>query len=403
MAPRLRLLSPYLVAAAVAAFAIADLRLGLDVVGWQERRLRPWPRIAGLAMIWCFAASLGLTLARVHTRRVLPSLLPLGVFLTWGLVAALLGIHPARSVFIWTGYVAAALLISHRPVDAFRGLAIGSGGVVASALLLDLVGWAPRTAPGSYLQHHRGSGRLLGLALEPNMLAHIAGLLVVCAGFQVLAHRRHRTLSFAAIGMGLLAVWESDTRTVILALAASAAVVAWDRSPSAAVAAAAVSIPLIFLSSVDLVDATAPFDRRSDELEDVSGRSFVWAASLEGIVQNPFVGAGLASGPNQFQEISPGSWFTLSGPSSYNLPLEIARETGLIGLALAAWALLAAKPWRCPIARPLLTYLAVTALTMPMSGLPGLMAISWFVVLSLGARANATHSVSRRLECRDLR
>ena len=75
---------------------------------------------------------------------------------------------------------------------------------------------------------------------------------------------------------------------------------------------------------------------------------------------------------------------TLSSPSSHSLPLEIARETGLVGLVLVTVAGVRTLPGilRQPRWHPTAAYLAITAATMPLSGFAGVITLAWFTLIS---------------------
>ncbi|MCB0989566.1 MAG: O-antigen ligase family protein, partial [Acidimicrobiales bacterium] len=194
---------------------------------------------------------------------------------------------------------------------------------------------------------------------------------------------------------GLYAVVESDTRTAFGALAVAGLVAAFDRAPMPLIVAGFVAAVLVY-PQVDLADATSAVRRDSTEqLSELNGRTPIWRLSFNAIEQDPLTGAGLASGEPQIRAAAHGEGIAVFSASSHNHAIEIARELGLVGLGLALVALVRAAPWKSRRLRPLLAYLLVMSVTMPTSGLPGLITAAWFVVIATGSTSSpGVHSTA---------
>lgn len=315
---------------------------------------------------------------------------PLMAFLGWGLVASVAGPHPARSVVAWALLTAVAVAATQLAMLGQRHAAA----VVWALATLVSVAAAVQDARGA----ERSFGRLFGTTLEPNTLAHIAGVGLVVA---VVEFAHSGTLVRAAYAMSTplhaWAIWESQTRTVIAAVGVSMLVLVARRRPAMLLGMLIVGV--VAASLTDLTGAATDASRRGEgeDLTELSGRNRIWRQSLELTFDGLATGSGLASGPTDFDRIAVSGGLSTHSPSSHSLPLEIARETGLIGLALAAWIVAAALRRRGfeLLSSPMLVYLTVTAVTMPTSGFAGVVTLAWLVELERPGRPDrspARHS-----------
>jgi hypothetical protein len=299
--------------------------------------------------------------------------LPIAAFVSWAGVASILGIHPARSAVAWlvlTGAACAGTAAVRQAGDraALTTIWLAAAGLAVGSVFLDVTGMIERI-----------NGRLAGPTLDANVLAHICGLGVVALGLTIRRSTFYRLVCALPL---LYVVYESETRTILVALAVAAGTAVLGRAPRTLFIGALVIAPLViafdFASSLETA-----VQRSSDEdLLNLSGRIGVWEFSFDRIMVDPFTGFGLASGPQEFGEHSAASGVQIFSQSSHSLPLEIARETGVVGLGLAAIAAargLARRRWSL---LPLTAYLVVSALTMPLSGFAGLVTVAWFVVIT---------------------
>ena len=298
---------------------------------------------------------------------------PVAVFLAWAALASLAGVHPARSMVSWLVLAAAACagaVAVRRAGDRAALTAIWVGAVALAIVSIGL----DQTSVLDRVQ-----SRLAGPTLEPNMVAHICGLGVVALGLTV----RRQTLERMILALPMLyVIYASDTRTIMVALAVAAGASTLVRSPRSTVVAGAV-VAVLFISFDVGASFQSAAQRTGDEdLSELSGRIGVWQFSLERIDVDPFTGSGLASGPREFDQHAAASDVQVASQSSHSLPLEIARETGVVGLGLAVIASALALWRRRWSLLPLTAYLVVSALTMPMSGFSGLVTVAWFVVIT---------------------
>ena len=138
---------------------------------------------------------------------------------------------------------------------AAAGLAVGS-------VFLDVTGMIERI-----------NGRLAGPTLDANVLAHICGLGVVALGLTIRRSTFYRLVCALPL---LYVVYESETRTILVALAVAAGTALLGRAPRTLLIGALVIAPLViafdFASSLETA-----VQRSSDEdLSNLSGRIGVW-------------------------------------------------------------------------------------------------------------------------------
>jgi O-antigen ligase len=229
--------------------------------------------------------------------------------------------------------------------------------------------------------------RLDGIVLNANVAGQYAGLALL-ALLLVFNTERSRWALILAVPLNSAVLVLSQTRTVWLGLAAcgvTVLAVSWRWViPALAVLLVLAAAASVLLPVWDLVEKT-PLARGQDveHLATWNGRTDVWGESIELSVKRPLLGYGLGSGPATIGEVaSAGDLPELLEPSSHSLPLDIWRELGLVGVLAAA--LQAAVSWRapwCPARAGLCAYVAVTALFIPFTMIPGLLSFAALTLL----------------------
>ncbi|MCP4959169.1 MAG: O-antigen ligase family protein [Actinomycetia bacterium] len=384
--PRRSKRSAALATIAVAILATADV--DVESIGWAGSSLGPWHRFTSLSLAWTLAVATGLTSLVRLDRRTLRSLVPVAFLLAWLALSSLTGLHPGRSMIVWLGCTAAALAACAVAAQGMRTALVAVAAPSAAIVYGSLFTW--------FVFGRLGSGvdsRLAGLVFEPNMLGHLAGLLLIAGVSFAQTTTRPAAVLLATVPAAVTAIIASDTRAAYLGVLIALLAMVPRRVFVAVVAAATVTISVIavFAAPSDLQDIL----RRDadEELVELSGRSHIWPININWVLDDPITGAGLASGPAQFHTNAHRDGLIQFSFSSHNLALEIAREAGLVGLGLALASAVAARPWRSSTMRPLFVYLLITGLTMPMSGLPGIIVATWFVVIVVGANTPALSPV----------
>ncbi|MCB0993159.1 MAG: hypothetical protein KDB16_19425, partial [Acidimicrobiales bacterium] len=179
---------------AVAMLGVADLQVA--GWGWTASATGPSNRTLALVVVWTFAAAVGIfTIARAPRDR-LARLWPLAALVGWAAISGLFGIDPARSVFAALGLAAvalAAVAAALGPGRGFLGVAVGTGVFTYASLVGDAISPADDSL---FL------GRFGGYASEPNVMAYIAGLFIVCGAISAAGTKR-RAASAAIIAISL--------------------------------------------------------------------------------------------------------------------------------------------------------------------------------------------------------
>ena len=148
--------------------------------------------------------------------------------------------------------------------------------------------------------------------------------------------------------------------------------------------AAAIVVVALLLGGTGATDVLTDNVRRTDseDLSQLTGRVDIWSWSIDASSDRPLLGHGLATGNAALvRERTVGSIGATSG-SSHNLILEIWREVGLVGVAFAAGATAVASRRRQLAAFLVLAYLAASGMTMPTTGLAGVILATWIVVIA---------------------
>ncbi|MFT7649794.1 MAG: O-antigen ligase [Candidatus Poriferisodalaceae bacterium] len=359
----------------VAAVAISDLQV--RQWKWSSDSLGPSSHLAVLCLVYValgVSAWLGMRVAPQMGGD--PQLRSLVLFLLVAFVGSVLASDPSRSLFIWLGFCSVGLavfvVVRRGGLDAaLFGVAFGCVAISLGSLMADRDGMASNVW-----------GRLSGIAFEPNLLGQLSGLGLVCALVLVL-RRRLSKLIFVLPAVPLLtSAWQTGTRTTWPALGVSVLViVGWRYWRSVAVLAVVTATVVI---GFGLLEPISDQVRRSDSenLTELRGRVDVWEWSLAESWELPVFGHGMGSGREMFREARSNGDVWANTPSSHNLVLEILRESGALGLGFLLGAVILSAPWRCRETAVLFGYLAVSGLTMPTTGLPGLVFAAWVIVIA---------------------
>lgn len=171
--------------------------------------------------------------------------------------------------------------------------------------------------------------RIGGISMQNNIdkTAMLYGFHVIfcCYGLS-LDSRRWRALSWLGLGLGCVYIVVSQTKIPIVMAAFAiclAAVVSRSRLLRVLVVLGAVAVlPVAYL----LLYGDLPLLHRSNAY---SIRLELWAKSLEGFLQSPWIGTGLVH--KQFIELH-----TVL-PHPHNYLLDVARFAGLLGVAACVW------------------------------------------------------------------
>ena len=103
---------------------------------------------------------------------------------------------------------------------------------------------------------------------------------------------------------------------------------------------------------------------------------------MDSVIERPVLGHGLASALPHVTEARSQGQLTVASASSHNLFLEIPREAGIVGLGILIAAFASARIWTVGFHLPALGYLVVSSVTMPTSGLPAVVFMTWIGVMS---------------------
>jgi O-antigen ligase len=227
------------------------------------------------------------------------------------------------------------------------------GGLVSLAV----GAFAPHIAePTPWIKEHTlQTGRLYGASTDPNLLA--AGLLpaiiLVAALISGVRRRGRRLMLLAVIATMLVGVAATASRGAILASAvavvAAVALLRGRRKPALAVAGLCVTLVAVgFL----LLPAAL---QRIETADDKGGRDALWTSAARMALDHPLIGVGIgnyvhhspdyARGPGALEQVG---LVAEERTYAHNVYLQLAAETGFIGLALylALLAAFLAAAWR---------------------------------------------------------
>lgn len=264
------------------------------------------------------------------------------------------------SVILYVGLFVVTLGLSWEDPSRLRRLAVAAsaaaGGVALSVLLqaagVDRLLWSGPVPGGGRSNYPPGT---LG---HPMFSGAYLGITAPLVAYTMLTARSavSRSMLGAIAGVVLVALWETQSRSGMVALAVGTAVMAFaarDRWPrwTAIVAAAAVAVAVVLFVLVAWHPRTEQAPDRLGGLQVLHTRSLqyrfaVWAAAGRAVLDRPLLG----SGPETFYATFPRHrspdprWAVLSDDKAHNIFLERAAEAGLVTasayLALVALALL---------------------------------------------------------------
>lgn len=331
-----------------------------------------------------------------------PALLALALFFVWGVLGSPGSATPVYSVAAalgGMGVLALALVMAERlnPQQALRAWLLALALPVAASLLrgqLDPTAAMTAMDGGAQL-------RLSGWFGSPNNLGRAAALLLLIAVLAVVAARpeargRGIVMLMLAAGIAVPALWQSESRGALLALLAALLWTAFAPRPAWAAAAFAVIVALLaaMASWPWLADDLALSVSRSGRLEEVlslTGRTEIWAASLDLAAQAPWLGHGFATS----RELLPLAWQGAHGwttTSAHNLWLQAALGGGLVAVGLLvlgqlAWVSDALRRPR-PEADAVVVFVLVLGLLEASAAGPSINSLSFALAwaLALGAR-----------------
>jgi len=205
-----------------------------------------------------------------------------------------------------------------------------------------------RTGGGSEIsllgQGETAEGRAEGSFGHPNTLATFEALALPGALALALATRGAvRLMAAAAFVLSFAGVALSLSRGGLLAIAGALAMMAvWRPFRRVALVAALVVVPFAVagaspLGDVRVVDTVTERISSVEYSAQSNQRLDIWAATPEIIADNPVLGVGIG----QFSSVAPryglAGAFEETYEHAHNIPLTIAAELGLIGLAALAW------------------------------------------------------------------
>jgi O-antigen ligase len=211
------------------------------------------------------------------------------------------------------------------------------GSAAAAALILPDVAWVPPDAEST-------GYRLQGLSSHPNILAkEVAALCCLTAPFLVAAGRRYATM--VLVGVALLIIAASGSRTSLLAMVFALAAPLAKRPGAirfAALAAAIVVTPLLLLGSIgaapDFGALVAGASRSGDssELLTLTGRTELWGFIWQKIQDAPLLGYGFDAAE---AVLSKDWWGQVdAGVEAHNMLLQSLLTLGVFGAVwLVTW------------------------------------------------------------------
>lgn len=249
---------------------------------------------------------------------------------------------------------ALVLLLSDRTMlrPALLGIAIGGVAVAVITDLQLLLGWQDQSFGGFgrwSTQEIAGAGvtaRAAGpFGDDPNSYSqHLAAAIGAAIGLALTSRRRTWTSAalWAAVGIMTIAMLATSSRTGLLALAAIAvvALVMWppSRAQLAAITVAAAAIVLGPFGVSDRLGTLAQVGSVGGDVDtSITGRASEALAAIKLFVERPITGVGYGAYPSEYLETARGIGLETRAEerSAHSLPLEIAAEQGLVGLA--AW------------------------------------------------------------------
>lgn len=330
----------------VAAFAVAVLVLstGAFVVLRTDGGEASSPLVLILWLAAYAVATLGLLDQRFRQRRPLPlPVLFLG-FVLWALLSTTWSVAAPvslRRAIALGGTLAVGLFLAQRlrPVDVFEAVRRATVIVAVASLVLYAVG-DPRVLDGVHQT-------LRGVVATKNTLGRIMAIgLIATAAAALLDRRRRRRCGVSALPLVLALVLTESAGGMILAAVGviaigAAALWRFDHGKAAlplVLFATSGALVLLLLAFGLSVESLLAFTGRDTTL---TGRTDIWAQSLEAGAQRPLLGAGYGAfwgvGSSEGSDAAARISARLAEPvaNAHNGLLEIWLDTGMVGVVLA--------------------------------------------------------------------
>lgn len=206
-------------------------------------------------------------------------------------------------------------------------------GVIGAVITPDLAWMPPSIEETDY--------RLAGLAGHPNNFGHYIGIFLLAA---LVCFERRLISTLVLLGLvtfGILVLYETGSRTIIIALLATLSAISLRKSPYGVhFLLGAMVIGTLFLGALaiggmpELVDVLKYFSRTGSntELLTLTGRTELWSIALEKIAAKPLFGWGF-NGTEAMMAESVGRSFYGSAVNAHNMYLQIIMSLGLVGAA----------------------------------------------------------------------
>ncbi len=273
---------------------------------------------------------------------VTPSLreLPIAVLLFAVAAGIVFAAEPApvlRVAVLWTLFALVYLQAQSLTLGEMRAVVIA---LVVGAGLLGGIGALSFVQSGG-AQFHGGSsvsGRAAGTFADPNYYAAFLALALLPGVALLLAQVKRHLWLLAPLAVGVGGLLFSLSRGGILGFAAGLMLLlAWRRARHVALAILVVFVALTIANANPLVESEY-FGSVEERISTVrhptreSTRPQIWATAIDVTQEHPFLGVGV----NQFQRESARRSLFERGKTlenTHSVPLSLAAETGLIGLA----------------------------------------------------------------------
>jgi O-antigen ligase len=262
-------------------------------------------------------------------------------------------------------------------------------GMICSAVLVALVAFLH--APGTW------DGRLgTDVALHPNGMAQLFAPAALCAMYLVASatSRMARWMALFPLLFLYFALLRTVSKTTIIAFLVAAVwyvlgVGASRRTKAMALVIGLVGAILMWAYVEEHLTAYLQ-PNQGEQLLQISGRTVIWEAAVESILQRPLFGWGFLS----FRDRGP-QWFTLRMDQAHNEVIQQWFALGIVGLALAIsiyvgmWRhlrRLKERPtWKAESRLGMALFLFYLTMCLAEAQPTGLMLPPWFLVLFLAA------------------
>ena len=333
----------------VAAFAVAVLILSTGAFFVLRNDEASSPLVFLLWAVAYGVAVLCLLDGRFRERTSLPLPLALTGFAAWALSSTYWSVQPGvslRRAIAVTGTVAIGLFLAQRlrPVEVFEAVRRAALIVAVASLVLYALG-DPRVVDEAH-------GTLRGVVVTKNTLGRVMAVgLIGTAAVMLLDVRRWRRCLLSALAL-VLALSLTDSAGGVLLAVTGVAVVGvaalwqFDHGKSALPALVSVTLAglVVLLLSYGLSIASLLALTGRDPT--LTGRTDIWAESLQAATQRPVLGAGfgafwaLGSSNGSAEAASISARLAEPVANGHNGLLDVLLDTGLVGVVLAALVLL---------------------------------------------------------------